>query len=354
LDSMYVISHSKNTVKSYRTRIRLFRRFLRDRYNIDEYDLLDHLKNRGLDIFKVLKDFVIFLDKTGKSPRTIHLALSVNKGYLRHMGIKIDSEDLKQLVKIPKVIKIREIPLDKGIIIRLLRNAKPKLQLTILVAVSTGMRIGEIVQLKISDIDFAQNPVKVYLRANTTKTRQSRETFLTTESSNALKDYLKRYHGWDEGIKDSTVLDKQIFSTIYRHRGPFIADSIIATLQTELRQLVRAIPDLNVKDENGRQSIHLHSFRKYFRTTVGNVVGRDFAEAIIGHGFYMDTYYQLSDEKKRQMYLEAEPHLTVSDFNVVEKNIKTLSMKYLELEAKFNEFKQYAMTESISVPNFMK
>ncbi|MCV0410771.1 site-specific integrase [Nitrosopumilus sp.] len=350
LDSMYVISHSQNTVKSYRTRIRLFRGFLKENYNIDEYDLLDHLKTGGLDIFKILKEFVIFLDKSGKSARTIHLALSVNRGYLRHMGIKIDSDDLKQLVKVPKVVKIREIPLDKEIIVRLLRNAKPKLQLAILVAVSTGMRIGEIVNLKISDIDFSQNPVKVYLRANTTKTRQSRETFLTAEAANALKDYLKRYHKWSEGTRDPQIQDKQIFATVYRHRGPFVAESIIATLQTELRYLVRAIPDLNVKDENGRQSIHLHSFRKYFRTTVGNVVGRDFAEAIIGHGFYMDTYYQLSDEKKREMYLEVEPYLTISDFQKVESNIKQMNEKYQDLENKMTSLMNYLRLNKIEVP----
>ena len=353
LDSMFVISHSKNTVKSYRTRIRLFRGFLKENYNIDEYGLLNYLEKESIDIFKIFKDFVIYLDKAGKSPRTIHLALSVNKGFLRHIGIKIDSDDLKQLVKVPKVIKIREIPLDKETIIRLLHNAKPKLQLAILVAVSSGMRIGEIVQLKISDIDFRESPVKVYLRANTTKTRQARETFLTSESANTLKDYLKRYHNWFEDIKDPQILDKYIFATIYRHRGPFIADSIIATLQTELRKLVRAIPDLNIKDENGRQTIHLHSFRKFFRTTVGNEVGRDFAEAIIGHGFYMDTYYQLPDEKKKEMYHKVETLLTISDFKVVENNMNTLSTKYQNLENKVDNLLQYLRTKSIEVPDLL-
>ncbi len=348
LDSVYVISHSHNTIKSYKTRIHSFRRFLKESYNIDEYNLLDRYNNNTLDIFKIFKEFVIFLDKEEKSPRTIRYALSVGKGYLRHMGIKIDSDDLKHIVKVPKIVKIRELPLDKEIISRLLRNAKPKLHLAILVGVSTGMRIGEIAQLKISDIDFAQNPVKVYLRASTTKTRESRECFLTSEATNALKDYLKRYHGWFEGIRDSVVLDKQIFATVYRHRGPFIADSIIKTLQTELREIVRAIPDLNVKDEHGRQAIHLHSLRKFFRTTVGNVVGRDFAEAIIGHGFYMDTYYQLSDVKKREMFLQAEPYLTMSDFVAVENNIKQMNEKYDKLEAKFENLMKYLEKNNVS------
>ena len=72
----------------------------------------------------------------------------------------------------------------------------------------------------------------------------------------------------------------------------------------------------------------------------------------MGHGFYMDTYYQLPDEKKREMYLEAESHLTISDFKAVEKNIKALSAKNSQLEEKFNDLLQYLKTKSIEVPNF--
>ncbi|QLH07115.1 hypothetical protein [Nitrosopumilus ureiphilus] len=49
----------------------------------------------------------------------------------------------------------------------------------------------------------------------------------------------------------------------------------------------------------------------------------------MGHSFYLDTYYQLPEGKKREMYLDAEPHLTISDFETVEKNIKKLSEKIL-------------------------
>ena len=72
----------------------------------------------------------------------------------------------------------------------------------------------------------------------------------------------------------------------------------------------------------------------------------------MGHGFYMDTYYQLSEEKRREMYLQAEPHLTISDFKAVEKDIKVLSAKNTQLEEKFNDLLQYLKTNSIEVPNF--
>jgi len=96
----------------------------------------------------------------------------------------------------------------------------------------------------------------------------------------------------------------------------------------------------------------MQTFRKFFRTTVGNVCGRDYAEALMGHGFYMDTYYQLPEGKKKQMYLDAESHLTISDFKEVEKNIKTLSAKNTQLEEKFNDLLAYLRTNSIEVPNF--
>ena len=72
----------------------------------------------------------------------------------------------------------------------------------------------------------------------------------------------------------------------------------------------------------------------------------------MGHGFYMNTYYQLPDDKKKQMYLDAESDLTISDFKEVEKNMKTISAKNSQLEEKFNGLLQYLRTNSIQVPNF--
>ena len=59
---------------------------------------------------------------------------------------------------------------------------------------------------------------------------------------------------------------------------------------------------------------------------------QQYAEALMGHGFYMDTYYQLPEEKKKQMFLDAEAQLTISDFESVEKDMKVLSTKYQNLE----------------------
>jgi len=122
-------------------------------------------------------------------------------------------------------------------------------------------------------------------------------------------------------------------------------------LQGTLENSLKKIPELNIKNEGGRFVVHFHAFRKFFRTTVGNAVGRDYAEALMGHSFYMDTYYNLPEDKKREMYLDAEPYLTLSDFQAVEKNFKNLSSEYSQLKKEFEDLKQYLITNSIPVPS---
>ena len=51
------------------------------------------------------------------------------------------------------------------------------------------------------------------------------------------------------------------------------------------------------------------------------------------------------------MYLVVEPHLTISDFETVEKNIKKISEKNSQLEEKFNNLLSYLRTINIKIPN---
>ena len=154
LDSMYLISHSVYTLKTYKSALNNFRKFLASQYSCDELNIVEQIKSEQIDVFTVLRDFIIYMDQKQIGPRAIRSYLSGLKGYLRHLGIKFSSDDFKQLVKVPKIIKTREIPVTKEMILRVLHNSSPKLQTAILVCASSGIRIGELVQLKLSDIDF--------------------------------------------------------------------------------------------------------------------------------------------------------------------------------------------------------
>jgi len=216
LASVYIMSHSYSTVSSYRLAITNkhktgFREFLSQKYSIDEFELIEKVNDNSLDVYKILNEFVVFLDSNGYKPKSIMSRIPVVKGYLRNLGLRFNSEDYKQMVRISRVIRQREEPVTKELIAKLQRNFSPKLQTVVLVLSSSGIRLGELVQLELNDVDFTTHPTTLRLRAETTKTRVERETFLTTEATNSLKEYLKRNFEWNENSENLHLKAIKIF-----------------------------------------------------------------------------------------------------------------------------------------------
>ena len=61
---------------------------------------------------------------------------------------------------------------------------------------------------------------------------------------------------------------------------------------------------------NGFGQVTVHSFRQFFRTYAGHLIGRDFAESFIGHSFYLSEYENMPEEERRKIFLRLEPHMT--------------------------------------------
>ena len=359
LDSVYVISHSSSTVRVYRLGINHFTKFVEKQYSCSLKQIIESIKNKSVDPYDVLKEYVVYLDRQDKKPATIKLMITAVKGFLRHCKIQIYSEEFQSRVRLPKKIHYREEPLTKEIILRLLNIISPKLRTIILVAVASGMRIGEMIQLKLSDIDLTSNPTRIRIRAETTKTREARETFLTQEATRALKDYLTRFFGWNDSETNSQLQNIVIFGRTTR---PFQADfdrsvslqSRESLLINSMRQYVNKVPELAKLNENGQRMIHFHAFRKFFRTVVGNAVGRDYAEALIGHHFYLDTYYNLPNDKKRELYLKAEPHLTISDFTKIERDLLSVTERQKEIEESHLELIRLMKQDHVTFPKALE
>ncbi len=108
LDSVFVISHSHSSVDSYRFGINHFKKFVQTKYEKSLEQTLSAMKDNSMDRYKVLKDFVIYLDKEGKKPASIQIWVVGAKGFLKHCGIKIYSEDFKMSVRLPKRIVLYE------------------------------------------------------------------------------------------------------------------------------------------------------------------------------------------------------------------------------------------------------
>lgn len=369
LDRIYIQSHSKASVKSYRVGItgskNGFRIFLKEKYNCDEIQLCIRIQNQELDVYDILNEYVVFVDKKGIKPKTTRLWFTVVKGYLTHLDIDVFSEKCKQKIKLPKVRRVKKEALTKEILVRLLRNLDAKLATAVLVAISSGMRVGEIAGLTLADIDFNHDPVKINIRAETSKSREDRETYITNEATEALKDYLKRYFAWKEDSSNSQLQGLRIFgrTNVIKNgnqksegripqRSEQLSDSDL--LQGTLRRRISKVPELNRLSRNGTRVIHFHAFREYFYTVVSNVSGSNFAHALMGHHEYLDTYYTLSEKQQTNLYQKAVPHLTVMDYSKIERDLEKIQNTQDGLLERYAELESYLKAKDPSFLEFLR
>jgi len=255
---------------------------------------LESINETDESIFEKLReikgseDFYLFLNRIteffGESlhPNSTKAYFSFVKDYYRRNGFRIYNEDIKQFVKIQKSPKEKKVPLEREQIAVLAKGAEKYLKGVIYCLVSSGMRASEFLQLDKSDIKWDLDPVEVHLRAEITKTKVDRITYLSPQ---AVENFPK-LKPYDE--KSSLVNLEHSFSNLREKCG--------------LDQKYR---NTNV------HHITLHRFRAFFKTEASNMHGKDYAEDVIGHEGYLNTYYSLNDEERRIKYKELIPKVTI-------------------------------------------
>lgn len=348
LDKKFRYSKSFATKQTYGIALNKFQEFLRIKYNFDINQTVQRCVNKDLDPITILDEFYTFLTqyklkngKIGYSNSSMTISLVVAKEFLNSQDLHIYNEDLKQKFRLPKKKTVFEEGLTKEILVRLLHNLSPKLQTVVLMCASSGMRIGELVQLRLNDIDFSTNPTTIHLREETTKTRETRFTCISAEATKSLKDYLRRTFDWTEEIKDARYLfltyNKDTIQTEEYHRAMRSAEG---TLVQALELVIKAVPELSMKNENGRNTIHFHALRAWFKTQVTNAHQSDFAEAMMGHKSIKLTYYRQNAKDRLKTYLEIESALTVSDFTQVEATMEDLKAELASVKVDLEMQKQ--------------
>lgn len=389
LEKKFRYSKSFATKRSYQFSLNKFMEFIKIKYDLNLTQIIEQFKQKNKDPIEVLDEFYSHLSscktrfQKAYTNGTIRMFLSTAKEFFNSQGLHVYNEDVKQRFRMPKRESVYEEGLTKETLVRLLHNSAPRLQTAILMCASGGMRIAELVQLKLSDIDFTTNPTSIRLRKETTKTRETRFTCISKEATNSLKDYLRKKFGWSEGSQD----DRYIFLQTLEERMDKLREmlndksskadamarmnvlersssglnpdekydnavsSARVALEESLSKVLRGIPELSKKNENGRQSIHFHALRAWFKTQVTDAHQSDFAEALMGHKSIKLGYYRQNSEKRLKTYLEIEYALTISDHTKVERTLQDLTEKYKDLERKYDEFRKYARNESIPTPS---
>lgn len=260
------------------------------------------LKSRGvrekgfiLDLKKIQTDpsfyqylnlFVQYLVKKKLQPRSVRAYFSSIKQYLRSLGFRIYNEDVKQFVRLPKVLKEKKYALSENDIQKLVNKASPRMKIVLLCLISSGMRASELLQLKWTDL----NKPAVNLRAEITKMGVERTTFFSSQAW-ALVESLKQK-----------------------------SDYVFCSKYTPLFSLQELEKDFDIVRSKARltdryalskvHKITLHRLRAFCKTQASIIKDKDYAEDLIGHEGYLSTYYNLTQEAKYTIYKTIEPALT--------------------------------------------
>lgn len=73
LNSVYINSHSQRTVDSYLSALRHLEKFTAQKHQCNIGSLLPRIKDGQMDVLKVMSDFVMYLDKSGKKASSIQV-----------------------------------------------------------------------------------------------------------------------------------------------------------------------------------------------------------------------------------------------------------------------------------------
>jgi integrase len=178
-----------------------------------------------------------------------------------------------------------------------------------LILSSSGMRIGEVVQLKLEDLDLALEPVRVRIRAEYTKTKEKRITFISPEAKDALLEWLKYRPQYIETANARSKIHSR--SEEPQEIFPFTSTNFNFIWRNALDKanLVEVDPKTN------RASIRPHGLRKFFRLVVGRH-SQDEAEAMMGHQQGLNAVYakftgEMGERRLREIYLKALPELSI-------------------------------------------
>ena len=311
IDQFYRRSGSWNTSNLAENSIKWWDKFVL-RTHEKEADFLEELRKLDeIEFYKVLQNFVNFMQDANKYPSTISKYFGFAKDWLYSQGIKTDSYALKHRVKLPRIPKLKKIPITPEQIRLLIDKAEPRRKAIYLIALSSLMRIGEVLSLKKEDFDTTSNPIKIIIQAEITKEDEDRETYITQEAWGYVKEF------WEKAKLGEYVFVKSLNKHTVKNE-----ESVFNNLRKRC--------GLTQKQANGRHVIRLHKFRKFGHTKASKLHDDQYANALDGHTGYLETYYELEDSERARMYNELAPDLTVYEDQKARTENKTLKQQLTE------------------------
>jgi integrase len=255
------------------------------------------------------------------APLTCRRHIAVLKEFFSHNDVNFTRKQEKNIRN--KIIDggpvSEEADLTKNMIRAILNACDIRMKALILILITSGMRIGELATLRMSDIVFSDDGLYGVvtlrgvsrLRGTKLKNRHSRITFIGKEAVEVLKQ-------WYE------VRGKYLETSCKRSRGRWTVSNLddgrifpfgVPTLGQSLRVILKRVNLADMDEDTGRSLIHFHLFRKYFITTLTySGIPEKFVDFYAGHLGKLDKAYQRQSKGQlTEIYLKGEPYLRIYD-----------------------------------------
>jgi len=350
-EEFFLKSYKKGNSKGYenltRSVITDVDRFCEKQYSkktddvvIDLKKDLDDTNDPGLAL-KFLQDYIDWLDvdhpdvlikwnlhqKKGrplkkKIPLAIRNYVSRVRKFLKMCGgIRIDDGDYGDYLTFPADDNDEEPePLRKAELRLIIDSATtPKRKAMYMFMKDTRARILETMRVKKKYIDLNTNPVTVTLPKSIVKGKKmKRVLYLTRETTPGIRQLLKDLD--DEDLVFATNSNDMLARDNEEH----VWNRLMRNLK------------FNEKYENGFLKKNLHSIGAFCITQIKEATkDADYAHGYGGHTQYLHQYIRLTDERKIELFRQAEPYLSIYDNTVLVDESQELK----EIKEKLEKYK---------------
>jgi integrase len=326
-----------------------FQQRYQGKYNCDCETLLELLSEHKIDVYEFFNGYVAYVIATKPDirPKSLSLYLTVIKSYFAFYDIDVIPLKFKRRVKIPKIYREDEEPIDAADIRKILLNCNNRrLKSYLLILASSGARAVEAASIRLKDIDFSATPTKIHLRPEFTRTRTARAIYISEEGTKFLNQwiewkYRKKTESKDKGVTKIQNPDDLVFSTFSINEKPN-PHNLYNKLLVEFQKLL-TVSDLDDRKENGihrRRKITLHSLRRHLYGVLSTQVSKDYADYFLGHA-NKSVYYTLKEPERREIYAtKVMRYLTFLDYSALESAGKNIEDKLQEREREIYALKQ--------------
>lgn len=266
-------------------------------YELDLFKYFEYLDKNNLNYltvkYKDVSNFTLFLAKQNYKSTTINRIDSSIRSFYNYLELeeKINgnpfkaASNLKVPKRLPNYFKYDEYLTMISVIDKDDYEYRNRLILEMLFA--TGLRVSELSNIKIKDIDFSEREIKIMGKGS-----KERFVFYNKECANVLDSYFKEYRSKLLNGKDSEYL-------FINHLGDKLTD-----------RGIRLIIDKIVKKSCIKSKVSPHTFRHTFATMLLNEgCNIKSVQELLGHSSLGTTgiYTHLTNDEVRLAYMKAHP-----------------------------------------------